>query len=486
MLYVASHSVVCNAIMVSPLKYVRRKVEQATHSSDVELSSKKATILLIGSTGNGKSTLGNFLLDEEEEIFAVATDNTPKTRNTHIQRKEFTGPDTEDLGYSSIQLGIIDTPGLNESDDADLRHMIDIVETLEKEKEIAACIFVVKFNSKIDAQYRKTIKYYSQLLPSLFEKNVFVVMTDYATDARSQLLRKRQNIDVDQIISNTEQEIIRCAKLSYNDMIVFQLDCLPLTDEEIACSKDVRSSILKYILQLQPTEMANLKVAKTERLLQMDNEEIRRCEGEIDGYKERLIELNKMSEVALNTIRKKESIIAKERAKADALGSELQEKDTSDLVTAVSWSIDTEEKFLRSQYEGCDLESPWKIANVRKWTNGRCWWRKVEQTDYTFKGKVQGKMSHGLYANVVLETERRTKYQKEIDHLKEELKKANLMFEEEEEELSGCRVEYNEYKAEIESLENFIRDNREKIKQLESASRMTISEAVEKLHAMQL
>ena len=52
--------------------------------------------------------------------------------------------------------------------------------------------------------------------------------------------------------------------------------------------------------------------------------------------------------------------------KADALGSELQEKDASNLVTVVSWSIDTEEKFLRSQYEGCDLESPWKIANVRK------------------------------------------------------------------------------------------------------------------------
>ena len=149
-------------------------------------------------------------------------------------------------------------------------------------------------------------------------------------------------------------------------------------------------------------------------------------------------------------------------------------------MTAVSWSIDTEEKFLRSQYEGCDLESPWKIANVRKWTNGSCWWTKVEQTDYTFKGKVQGKMSHGLYANVVLETERRTKYQKEIDQLKEELKKANLTFEEEEEELSSCRVEYNEYKVEVESLENFIRENREKIKQLGSASRMTISEAVEK------
>ena len=69
--------------------------------------------------------------------------------------------------------------------------MIGIVEQLEKEQEITACIIVVKFDSKIDTQYRKTIEYYSQLLPSLFEKNVFIVMTDYATDPRTIAMREQ-------------------------------------------------------------------------------------------------------------------------------------------------------------------------------------------------------------------------------------------------------------------------------------------------------
>ena len=44
-------------------------------------------ILLIGSTGNGKSTLGNFLIDpdpKKPEVFEVATDNKPFTQETKV------------------------------------------------------------------------------------------------------------------------------------------------------------------------------------------------------------------------------------------------------------------------------------------------------------------------------------------------------------------------------------------------------------------
>ena len=451
------------------------------------LPGKEATILLIGSTGMGKSTLGNYLLDPngQKKYFSTAKGNKPETQHTQIGQATFTGHAIEalQLQYSSVKLTVIDTPGLNESDAADLKHMIGIVEQLEEQSEIAACIVVVKFNAKIDAQYKKTIEYYSRLLPSLFEKNVFVVMTDYATDPRSVAMRERQGINVDQIVETTAQEIVHSAKLSYGNLMVFQLDCLPFNPEEITYSEDVRNSIFEYIMQLQPIALANLKVAKTERLLQMDKERIKKYEGEIDGYKERLIELNQHSKITLDTIQKIESNVAQCCAKIDAIERELEEKDTPDLVTAVSWSVDTRWKFLTTQKQGCELKSKWKIVKVRQWTNGKCDWGEVQVTDHTFKGKVKGKFSRGLYANVILETEKHTKYATEIHQLKQELEIAKSNLESEENHLSAYREKEKKYEEDIATFEKFIQEKRVKIKMLE-ATRVTIPEARKRLDSI--
>lgn len=64
--------------------YAKGYVEQLTYTTS-KLSSKNVTVLLIGSTGNGKSTLGNYLLDPERRVkfFKTAKANKPETQNTH-------------------------------------------------------------------------------------------------------------------------------------------------------------------------------------------------------------------------------------------------------------------------------------------------------------------------------------------------------------------------------------------------------------------
>ena len=96
--------------------------------------------------------------------------------------------------------------------------MVNVLQAVKGEKEIAACIFVVKFQARIDQQYRKTIKYYSHLLRFLFEKNLVIVMTDYCSaDHDGNDLRKKALIDVDKIVQNTEAEIRETVGLSYNN-----------------------------------------------------------------------------------------------------------------------------------------------------------------------------------------------------------------------------------------------------------------------------
>lgn len=265
-------------------------------------------MLLIGSTGNGKSTLGNFLLDPDDVItggkhFAVSQDNKSKTNETSIKTFEVTyqlaennesmvnvghvTSKSEDEGIKSTEvsvdisdpdislpegteesnslserhastnvftstktelLTVIDTPGLNESPIQDLKHMIDLVKTLHQYETVQACIFVVKFSTRIDQQYKETITYYKKQLPELFRHDCMIIMTDYATDRRSIAGRRKQGIDTEEIITNVRNEVKKCSGICF-DPIVFALDCFPFEDE-LATAKNTRCAIIfvLYIL----------------------------------------------------------------------------------------------------------------------------------------------------------------------------------------------------------------------------------------------
>ena len=141
---------------------------------------------------------------------------------------------------------------------------------------------MVKFNGKIDAQYKATVKYYAKLLPSLFERNVIIVMTEYATHDAAVKLRKRQKLDVEGIKYNTVREIMKCVELKYEPML-FTIDCVPLDEDELKSNLLVRYSIFQYLLSCCPLSVPELRVAKTPFIIHKDQEQIRKYEGETDG-----------------------------------------------------------------------------------------------------------------------------------------------------------------------------------------------------------
>ena len=299
----------------------------------ITLSSQETmAVLLVGSTGSGKSTLGNFLIDPDGSRpggppFAVGEDNLPQTQHTEVATVTVEGEGEA----SERTLTIMDTPGLNDNRENDLRHMADLIEYICKVKTIKACIFVVKFGSKIDQQYKDTIQYYSMLLSFLFSRNVFMVMTDYPTDERSKAMRIRQGIIFDEIAENVKAEIVASARMSYTPKL-FAIDSLPYEESEKVHSLEVRKAILSCIFSQEAVKAENLRVVKTRAIQEEDARKVRELKGLLTGYDSRLKEVKESAAAALNETTAQDNAIASINSTLSYCRQRLSELDTNERV----------------------------------------------------------------------------------------------------------------------------------------------------------
>jgi len=340
-------------------------------------------------------------------------------------------------------------------------------------KTIQACIFVVKFSAKIDDQYKYTIQYYSKLLPSLFEGNVVIVVTDFATDERSVSKRHIQGTDVEAVTNNITREIVVSSGISYCPML-FSIDCVPFGEGELKTNKQNRDAILSYVFSLKKVNLNDLQVAKTKSIEDSDKKAIRLLEGEIVGYSERLKQANIQAKDALDMTLRKEKRITDLDAELTPLKESLQEKDMDTPIVAKTWSVRKWSPFQTTRE--FELEIEWDIVNVDRWTNGHCTWSNFVKERKKVSGMVESKFMHVLYACIKVETSKRLMFEKEIAELKSKIEVRESERRLIKERAEESRKQYEKFAQDIDLLEEYIAERREKVKEL-SKLRMPLEEA---------
>lgn len=380
-------------------------------------------------------------------------------------------------------LTVIDTPGLNEGEEKDLQHSIDLVKTLHDIGTVLACIFVVKFDATIDSQYKNTIEYYSMLLPSLFSKNCIVVLSSYKTDPLTEEERKRRGVDYEKIKENVKKEIMKYFDTNFMP-VVFPLDCYPSTyfQDSVAESLEVRSAILSKIFSHRPLDVKNIKVAKPTFMLQKHEERKASYTMEVENYSRILMETNQRKASIVKAVHEKEGEITEIERKLGELKEELEEKNTDDIITAKEWAIEKEFLWFKWHTEKIDVMSDCEIINVKKWTNGHCSLvYEVSDDKKRVTGTLHGYFMRGLYASITLEAIKKIMFASDITQLCENIA----------EKERKCLYIRHQADKEIETVDETIKllqtfhdEKRELIKKL-SVHFMTVEEAESELKELQ-
>ena len=166
----------------------------------------KTSILILGETGNGKSSLGNFILNREN-AFSISD-------NTNSETKETSGK----YGQGNTKnIFVIDTPGLQDPEGKDKIQFEKLLIYTKKQTHLNSIVIVLNYNYDRFAQHIKNmIRLLCNAFPQEnFFEHVALVWTKYYYYLSDKLKKKRftkiESVK-NQMINLIEEENHKCPK----------------------------------------------------------------------------------------------------------------------------------------------------------------------------------------------------------------------------------------------------------------------------------
>jgi GTPase SAR1 family protein len=198
-------------------------------------------ITLIGSTGNGKSTLANVLLNKNndfEEVFKESADSVSETRNIQVEKAEI---NLDKDGNEKLEMIIIDTVGIGDTQLTTQGVLYRLAEATNHIGEGLNQIFFVsggRFTEKEEEAYR--------LLSSvIFDSNV----TSFTTIVRTKFPEFESEEACKRDKNKLRNENAKLANIS-KSMKIIHVDNPPMTGRAsaIALAKEIREDSRKVLI----------------------------------------------------------------------------------------------------------------------------------------------------------------------------------------------------------------------------------------------
>ena len=208
------------------------------------------TILLIGETGNGKSSLGNCLIGKE--CFKVSND--PKSCTKEV------------LGQKSLidkDIFVIDTPGFQDSSGNDRKNFDKILNYIIKHNSLELILLVFNFQApRFNLYYKNLIKFLCNAFPKNFSHHVGFIFTNY--DHNYQLkINKKNKIDPRETKKKKYvPEIMKLISQTTNEKIflsppIFFLDSYGIEGDDY--SKKEMTNLIYFTKTLKPIDIYQKK-----------------------------------------------------------------------------------------------------------------------------------------------------------------------------------------------------------------------------------
>jgi hypothetical protein len=243
-----------------------------------------AKLLLVGETGNGKSSLGNFILNRK--VFSVS--DNPKAE-TKITRGEYGIDNTKDIF-------VIDTPGLQDSEGADKEHLVQMVDYIKKNPGLQAILIVFNFHQPRLALYIKTlIKLLCNIFPGAnFWSHVGLVWTKFYYFLPKEVKNQSQKT-----VSKLMPEILELVREANGDNTInsfptFFVDSDFEKKDQFSC--DEINRLIAWVHQLIPLDVSKVKKADPvikETIEESDVKVTKNVIGNVEHIKKEYFKRNK-------------------------------------------------------------------------------------------------------------------------------------------------------------------------------------------------
>jgi len=257
------------------------------------------TLLIIGSAGNGKSTLGNRLRNVEatsSDAFRESDSTDSETMNTVVKQGN----------YEGVPITVIDTPGLNDSHGMDALHLSEMISTIRRHNTVHGIAIVL--NGQAD-RFDDNLKRMIRLLWNLFGSNleiwshVCLVFTKCYAAVPMNTENKRTKY------SNILLQILQECNQGANFLSTFQCYFIDSKDRNNQSSNSDFSFLLAWLSSLQVIDSNRLVVpnvnyfkVETETFTEVVSQETTQIYGTQDVWRNKILGTKKQVTVVTGSV----------------------------------------------------------------------------------------------------------------------------------------------------------------------------------------